>query len=104
VPGPSPTTQLQELSLAAGLDMSQKYDLTALVLTFKEPLDGAAAQSVDVIGTDEFGEPVKRSISLNYRITTVPFFWIPLDTMREHEKNDRVPYSEWHRLGPHPRD
>jgi phage terminase large subunit-like protein len=45
-----------------------------------------------VIGTNEFGEAVKRSISLNYRITTVPFFWIPLDTMREHEKNDRVPY------------
>jgi phage terminase large subunit-like protein len=91
--------ELQPLSLAAGLDMSQKYDLTALVLTFKTPLDDAAAHSIDVIGTDEFGEPVKRSISLNYRITTVPFFWIPLDTMREHEKNDRVPYSEWHRLG-----
>jgi phage terminase large subunit-like protein len=25
--------------VAGGLDMSQKYDLTALVLTFKEPLD-----------------------------------------------------------------
>jgi phage terminase large subunit-like protein len=90
--------ELQELSLAGGLDMSQKYDLTAFVLTFKTPL-AEPAQSIDVIGTDEFGEPVKRSISLNYRITTVPFFWIPLDTMREHEKNDRVPYSEWHRLG-----
>lgn len=90
--------ELQSLSLAGGLDMSQKYDLTAFVLTFKTPLL-EAAESIDVIGTDEFGEPVKRSISLNYRITTVPFFWIPLDTMREHEKNDRVPYSEWHRLG-----
>jgi len=90
--------QLNELSVAAGLDMSQKYDLTALVLTFKEPLDGPT-QSVDVIGTNEYGDAVKRSISLNYRITTVPFFWIPLDTMREHEKTDRVPYSEWHRLG-----
>jgi phage terminase large subunit-like protein len=78
--------------------MSQKYDLTALVLTFKEPLN-VAAESIEVVGTNEFGDAVKRSISLNYRITTVPFFWIPLDTMREHEKNDRVPYSEWHRLG-----
>lgn len=93
--GPVDDAALQQLSLAGGLDMSQKYDLTALVLTFKEPLDEAAAPSIDVIGTDEFGEAVKRSISLNYRITTVPFFWIPGDTMREHEKNDRVPYSRW---------
>jgi phage terminase large subunit-like protein len=85
---------LQPLSIAAGLDMSQKYDLTAFVLTFKEPLDGPE-QAIDVVGTNEFGDAVKRSISLNYRITTVPFFWIPLDTMREHEKTDRVPYSQW---------
>jgi phage terminase large subunit-like protein len=96
--GPVADGELQALSLAGGLDMSQKYDLTAFVLTFKTPL-AETAESIDVIGTDEFGEPVKRSISLNYRITTVPFFWIPLDTMREHEKKDRVPYSEWHRLG-----
>jgi phage terminase large subunit-like protein len=88
---------LRELSIAGGLDCAQKYDLFSLVLTFKEPLDDVRA--VDVIGTNEFGEAVKRSISLNYRITTVPFFWIPRDTMREHEKTDRVPYSEWERLG-----
>jgi hypothetical protein len=40
---------------------------------------------------------VKRSISLNYRITTVPFFWIPKDTMREQEKTDRVPYRHGRR-------
>jgi phage terminase large subunit-like protein len=50
-------------------------------------------QSIDVVATNEFGEPVKRSISLNFRITVVPFFWIPKDTMREREKTDRVPYS-----------
>lgn len=96
--GPVVDSELQSLSVAGGLDMSQKYDLTALVLTFKTPLAGEA-QTVDVVATDEFGEPVKRSISLNYRITAVPFFWIPADTMREHEKTDRVPYAEWARLG-----
>jgi phage terminase large subunit-like protein len=90
--------ELRELSLAGGLDMSQKYDLTAFVLTFKTPLD-ETGPSVDVIGTNEFGEAFKRSISLNYRITTVPFFWIPEATMREHEKTDRVPYSEWVKAG-----
>lgn len=89
--------ELQALSVAGGLDMSQKYDLTAFVATFKEPLD--EVQRIDVIGTNEFGEAVKRSISLNYRITTVPFFWIPKDTMREQEKTDRVPYSAWAQAG-----
>jgi phage terminase large subunit-like protein len=90
-------TDLQSLSVAGGLDMSQKNDLTALVLTFKTPLD--EVRTVDVVATDEFGEAVKRSISLNYRITVVPFFWIPKDTMREHEKTDRVPYSLWAEQG-----
>jgi phage terminase large subunit-like protein len=36
---------------------------------------------------------------LNYRITCVPFFWIPEETMLEHEKNDGVPYSRWVELG-----
>jgi phage terminase large subunit-like protein len=89
---------LQSLSLAGGLDMSQKYDLTALVLTFKEPL-AEVEEKIDVVAENEFGEKVKRSISLNFRLITVPFFWIPADTMREHEKNDRVPYSEWARMG-----
>jgi phage terminase large subunit-like protein len=97
--GPVDDAALQQLSIAGGLDMSQKSDLTALVLTFKEPLTDGPAPTIDVVGTDEFGEAVKRSISLNYRITTVPFFWIPGDTMREHERNDRVPYSQWIRDG-----
>lgn len=91
-------TELQALSIAGGLDMSQKYDLTALVLTFKTPLD-EAGPTVDVVGTNEFGEAVSRSISLNYRITTVPFFWIPKDTMEEREKKDHVPYSQWAEQG-----
>jgi phage terminase large subunit-like protein len=96
--GPVVDAELQEMSVAGGLDMAQKYDLTSFVATFKQPLD-EPGESIDVVGTDEFGEPIKRSISLNYRITTVPFFWIPKDTMLQHERTDRVPYSEWERLG-----
>lgn len=90
--------ELQLLSVAGGLDLAQKNDLAAFVATFKTPLEGAAP-TVDVVGTDEWGEPVKRSISLNYRITVVPFFWIPEATMREHEKKDRVPYTMWRDAG-----
>ncbi|MDB4914058.1 MAG: Terminase [Gemmatimonadetes bacterium] len=95
---PVSDAQLRDLSVAGGLDMAQKNDLAALVLTFKMPL-GDTGPSVEVVGTNEFGEAVKRSISLNYEIITVPFFWIPEATMRAHEKNDRVPYSEWERQG-----
>jgi phage terminase large subunit-like protein len=96
--GPIDDTLLQSLAMAGGLDMAQKNDLATLVLTFKTPLDGPT-DSLDVVGTDAFGEPVKRSISLNFRITVVPFFWIPEATMREHEKTDRVPYSLWREAG-----
>lgn len=96
--GPVIDSELQALSLAGGLDMSQKYDLTGFVLTFKTPLTDVSDQ-IEVIGTNEFGEAVRRSISLNYRITLVPFFWIPRDTMRQREHEDRVPYSEWEKLG-----
>jgi phage terminase large subunit-like protein len=96
--GPVIDSELQDLSVYGGLDMSQKYDLTGLVLTFKTPLD-EPGESIDVVATDEFGEPVKRSISLNFRITTVPFFWIPKDTMRQREHEDRVPYEEWAKAG-----
>lgn len=92
--GPVVDSELQEMSVAGGLDAAQKHDLFAFVLTFKQPLEGPS-ESVKVIGENEYGDKVERSISLNYRITTVPFFWIPKDTMRDHERTDHVPYTQW---------
>jgi phage terminase large subunit-like protein len=88
---------LTELRVFAGLDMSQKIDLASFTLLFVEPV--AEPLEVKAVGTDVNAMPVERSISLNYSIALVPHFWIPEDTMREHEKNDRVPYSEWEREG-----
>lgn len=88
---------LQALPIAAGLDLAQKNDLAAFVLVFRSPIEGPA-ESIEVV-TDDDGEPVKRTISLNFRISVVPHFWIPADTMREHEKNDRVPYAQWAAAG-----
>jgi phage terminase large subunit-like protein len=34
-------------------------------------------------------------LTLNYQLFVRPFFWIPENTMREHEKKDGVPYSQW---------
>ncbi|KKK91828.1 hypothetical protein LCGC14_2709010, partial [marine sediment metagenome] len=45
------------------------------------------------------GEPVVQSMSLNFDISIVPYFWIPADTMRQHIKTDRVPYDQWEKRG-----
>lgn len=86
------------LQIFAGLDMAQKHDLTALTLVFREMLAGPAPE-VEVVGEDAGGEIVKRTVSLNYRLTLVPFFWIPKDTMRDHIRRDRVPYDQWAAAG-----
>ncbi len=88
---------LSELRVFAGIDMAQKIDLAAFVLLFQIPR--RESLQVKAVGTDENAEPVERSLSLNYDIALVPHFWIPEDTMREHERNDRVPYSQWAKEG-----
>jgi phage terminase large subunit-like protein len=57
--------------ITAGLDLSEKNDLTALVL--------------DAFYEDEHN--------------IFAFFWRPLDNIKEAEKNDRVPYVLWHKQG-----
>lgn len=53
----------------AGLDLSSKIDLTALVLYF----------------------PEKRIV--------MPFFWMPRDNLRRRMEQDRVPFDAWARAG-----
>lgn len=88
---------LQTLPVAAGLDMSQKYDLTAFVLTFMELLTGPA-EEIEVV-TTEANQPVIRKVSLNFRLHTVPTFWLPEATLLERVKQDRVPYDQWQKDG-----
>jgi len=57
--------------IMAGLDLSQKNDLSALVL-------------------DAFYEGEHNIF---------PFFWRPLDNIQAAEKKDRVPYVLWHKQG-----
>jgi phage terminase large subunit-like protein len=93
-----PDDVLRLLPVAAGLDLAQKIDLASLVLKFRERL--SSSQSIEVIaGDDPSGAPVKKTIDLNYRLFALPFFWIPENTMRLHEKEDGLPYSEWAKLG-----
>jgi len=54
------------------VDLSSTTDLTSLALVFP-----AADGSFDFL----------------------PFFWMPADNIRERERRDKVPYSEWVRKG-----
>jgi phage terminase large subunit-like protein len=91
--GPLDDAELVTLECAAGLDLAQKWDLAAFVVVFRQYLTTAAA--LEVVGEDSTGAITKRSISLNYRLLVRPFFWIPENTMRQHEEKDGVPYSQW---------
>lgn len=90
--------ELVRLQCAAGLDLAQKIDLAAFVVTIRRMLEGPAIEVV-VADQAEDGSVALRTIDLNYEVTTIPFFWIPEATMLEHEKNDGVPYSQWQKDG-----
>lgn len=87
--------ELREAPVAAGLDLAQKYDLACCALTFRFPVADALPVTLAVDTPPELAAPETRTVNLNYRIAILPFFWIPRDTMLEHEKLDGVPYSQW---------
>lgn len=87
-----PDAELARLPAAAGLDLAQKWDLASFVVVIKHTI--ATTESIEVV-TEANGTANKRQIALNFAITLVPFFWIPENTLRQHEKEDGVPYSLW---------
>lgn len=58
-----------------GLDLANKFDVNALLLSFPEIV----------------------AAELGYRFW--PIFWIPRETALEHERNDRVPWLLWESRG-----
>lgn len=94
---PVPDSELQPFPIAAGLDLSQKFDLTAFVIAFLEFIK-EEAKEVEVV-TTELDKPVVKRVSLNYRIHLRPYFWLPEDTLRERVKQDRVQYDRWQEAG-----
>lgn len=69
---PYPLAALSGAECTAGLDLSMKNDLSALVLTFEHE-DGT--------------------------VSVHPFFWVPEEGIVEKERKDRVPYTTWARNG-----
>lgn len=92
-----PDSELSGLACCAGLDLAQKIDLAAFVIVFRHPI--AEALEVEVKTDEPTGAVVTKTQALNYRITILPFFWIPENTMKQREQEDGVPYSDWVRRG-----
>ncbi len=95
--GLPPDGHLGRLQIGAGLDMAQKIDLASFVIVFREQLE--SVEEVEVITEGEPGVFEAKKISLNYRIYLLPHFWIPENTMKLREREDRVPYTLWREQG-----
>lgn len=67
-----------------GIDLSEKIDLSAVVLIFPRPIE-RSAPSVD--GT------------LDRAIDVLPFFWMPKATLQRRTQEDNVPYVQWEKDG-----
>lgn len=91
------TDPKQALAIAAGLDLSSKIDLTALVVLLKFPQEG---RSLDVeLGEEQGDEKPRPKLSIDFRVECMPFFWLPENALATRAREDRIPYDEWHRAG-----
>lgn len=89
---------LSRLPVCAGLDLAQKWDLAALVLVFRRLLE--TGKQAEVLTVDEAtGDTTAVHIDLNYELIIRPYFWIPEDTMKQHERDDGIPYRVWREQG-----
>jgi phage terminase large subunit-like protein len=95
--GPMDDAELVTLECAGGLDLAQKWDLACFAVVFRKVLDMPA--SVEVVAEETDGALVKKTVALNYALFVRPFFWIPENTMLQHEKEDGVPYRLWEEQG-----
>lgn len=87
----------QSRPCAAGLDLSSKFDLSALVIAIRydDPPTQTPADTVVIQGKDESGQPNERVITLNFSVELIPKFWIPSETLIERVKTERIPYDVW---------
>jgi phage terminase large subunit-like protein len=95
--GPLDDAELVALECAAGLDLAQKWDLACFAVVFRKYLETAVP--LEVIAEEPTGVLVKKTIALNYQLFVRPFFWIPENTMRQHARDDGVPYPLWAEQG-----
>lgn len=86
-----------------GIDVSSKIDLTSVELLF--PRDADEPALVVDLGPDWQGEQPHerpegtRTCELHRRYDLISHFWLPRDTLRAREADDRVPFTQWEQDG-----
>lgn len=89
---------LRGLRCAAGLDMAQKIDFAAFVATWIEFLEREREQ-IEVVTGEEGQDRQVVMMSLNYRIYSRAWYWLPEQTLKEREKETGLPLSIWRDAG-----
>jgi phage terminase large subunit-like protein len=82
---------------AAGLDLSSKIDLSALVVAirFDDLPQAPPAEVVTIDGMNEEGQHAPITITLNFSVELIPFAWIPEETLQDRVDHERIPYDVW---------
>jgi phage terminase large subunit-like protein len=70
-----------------------------IALRFDDPPKEATPEVVTIEGIDESGTRGPITITLDFSVELIPFFWIPQETLLEREQTERIPYSAWRRAG-----
>lgn len=72
---------LQGRDCFLGIDLSDKIDLSSVVVIFPRPLEHGSTESIDCA------------------IDALSFFWMPKASIIRRSQEDRVPYDEWEKAG-----
>lgn len=89
---------LRTLRGTCGLDMAQKIDFASLVATWIEFLEREKEQ-VEVVVGDEGQDKQTVMMSLNFRVYSRAWYWLPKETLKEREKETGLPLSIWRDQG-----
>ncbi len=84
---------------AAGLDMAQKIDLASFVVDLQLPDDDVPLKIEVLSENEETGQEERREVSLNYRVVSIPFFWLPEETVRDREREGFTAFRSWAEAG-----
>ena len=70
-----------------GLDLSDKIDLSSVVLIFPRSLERRT------VGEGE------DAIQIDCAIDVLPYFWMPKNTLQRRAQEDGIPYPDWEKAG-----
>jgi len=84
--GPVSSASLVGRECYVGIDLSDKIDLSSVVLVFPRPIEREVPRPDDAPALDR-------------AIDVLPYFWMPHNTLVRRSQEDNVPYVEWEKAG-----